>query len=203
MLVRLGQFYAFMLLLICLGTNIVLFDTVREHFLGDGDPVPSAKIAFSELDLQAKIAEFYPKMQPHMDDVENTTHPPLETEKSAPKEQRQQISTSLAKSVETSPVVDPVPVPDPSPEVKPMKEEVPKNETSKSSAPVATSVETLQTAATIPTPKQAVAQSIIADQFRPIVSQQKPVVSIKSIKPSSTPIWETIDTVLEQPIRYD
>jgi hypothetical protein len=58
----------------------------------------------------------------------------------------------------------------------------------------------LQTAATMPAPKPATAKPVIADQFKPITVSPKPV---EPIKPSANAVWDTIDTALERPIRYD
>ena len=86
--VRLGQFYALVLLLACLATNIAFFAEVREPFLGDEDPTASVKSAFFDLDIQAKIAEFYPKTlfkidEPVIDEVSEST-PSLSPEEEKP-----------------------------------------------------------------------------------------------------------------------
>ena len=64
--VRLGQFYAFVLLFGCLATNIAFFSEVREPFLGDSDHGVAINSALSELDIQDKIAAFYPKVSPNV-----------------------------------------------------------------------------------------------------------------------------------------
>ena len=201
--VRLGQFYALMLLLTCLAVNIAFFPEVREPFLGDEDPLASVKSAFADLDVQAKIAEFYPKVQSNVDEVSNVTpleEPKEETptpkvEERAPREQRR-----------PPPLVQPeevVPLPKEEP-----KESVPSESAKNESPPVLTPVRSevhLQTAATMPVPKPAAAvvQPAVAEQFNPVLIESKPTELVKPVKPSSQPIWETIETVLERPIRYD
>ena len=174
MLVRLGHFYAFVLLLICLMIDIAFFSAVREPFLGAEDPTASIKSALSELDIPEKIAEFYPQTQSNADNVQVVT---------PQKEPPRQSS------------VPPL-------EAEPVKKDVPK-EISKSSTPTAAPMENRQTAATIPAAKPAVSLPVIAEQFKPIVPEQKPVAPTKPVKPSSVPVWETIDSLLEQPIRHD
>ena len=76
---RLSHFYALALLLACLVTNIAFFEKVREPFLGNEDPMASVKSAFSDLGIQKKIAEFYPKIQSKAKEPLDTVLPiPLE-----------------------------------------------------------------------------------------------------------------------------
>jgi len=67
---RLGQFYALVLLLACLVTNIAFFAEVREPFLGDDDPMASVKLALSELNIQARIAELSSKILSNAEEAE-------------------------------------------------------------------------------------------------------------------------------------
>ena len=182
MFVRLGQFYAFVLLLICLMINVAFFPEVREPFLGDEDPMASVKSAFSELDIQERIDEFYPKMLSNADGVPAVV---------PPKEQRQQSSAS--------PVVDVNSVSAPPQKTEPAKREIPK-EISKSSPPIVVPAKNLQTAVAVPGPQPGIIQPATAEKFKPIVIERKPIASVK---PSSVPVWETIDVFLEQPIRRD
>ena len=247
--VRLGQFYALVLLLLCLATNIAFFAEVREPFLGDDDPTASVKLAFSDLDIRAKIAEFYPKIQSPVDESEVdatkaddvpvadvTPPPPPAEEKTAPREPRQQPAPPASNPppvpVIVAPIVDPFPPITPSPITQPpitpppfaqppttlppvvesekaVPEEIPPNETA---FPAAVTPErrgqNRQTAAIIsgPAPVAAVVQPVIADQFKPITVEPKPVAPVAPagpVKPSATPVWETVDTILDRPIRYD
>ena len=219
--VRLGQFYAFVLLLACLVINIAFFAEVREPFLGDEDPMASVKSAFSDLDIQAKLAEFYPPMQSKVNETkigeisDKPSLAPLEREKSIPKaeistpkegnpilgEQRQQsVPPVNVPPVVADPMIDPfLPLTQPSPAKT--EQEIPKEP-----APAIPAVAlerrepNRQTAAIIPAPVTAIAQPVIADQFKPIVIEPKPAAPVK---PLSTPVWETPDTVLDRPIRYD
>lgn len=94
--------------------NIAFFSEVREPFLGDEDPTASVKLAFSELDIPAKITEIYPKTP----------------------------SKEPSRPSSVSSIV---------PE------------------------ENFQTAATVPDPRPAATQPVIAEKFKPIVPEQKPL----------------------------
>ena len=139
--VRPGQFYAFVLLLASIVTNIAFFAEVREPFLGDVDPTASVKSALSDLDIQAKIAEFYPKILSKTDrssavEVSEETQPQEEekpvpvaespaprTERPASRESRQQAAPS-ANDLSVVPVVaDPIVEPLLPPESEPKPEE--------------------------------------------------------------------------------
>ena len=237
---RLSQFYALVLLLTCLVINIAFFAEVREPFLGDEDPTASVKSVFSELDIQAKIAEFYPKIQSKIDtdpvvpplvspkEKEEESVPKIEpsvpkTKSPALKEPNRQPAPSVnnppVKPEIADPMVDPflpiAPAPQPEPEKKtPPKDELkPKEKTEeappkKSEEPAGSDVvpegskPNLQTAAVTPVPAPVVAdvQPVTADQFKPIMVQPKPTVPVR---PSSTPVWDTMDTIQNRPIRYD
>ena len=119
MFVRLGQFYAFVLLLICLMVNIAVFPEVREPFLGNVDPTASVKSAFSELDIQERISEIYSSAQSNGDDIQS---------------------------------------------VVPQKVEPAKN---------------LQPPVVAPVPKPAATRQVFAEQFKPVVPEQKPAISVK------------------------
>jgi hypothetical protein len=188
--VRLGQFYAFVLLLTCLAINIAFFSEVREPFLGDEDPLASVKSAFAELNIQANLADFYPKVQSKVDSLQDVTPPVTPAPKKA-----NPVPTEPESVV---PIVDPFQFATPPPKVEhkiPTEEPAPP-------APLIAPSENLQTAATMPVPQPAaaVAKPVIADQFKPMMTEPKPIVPVNSVKPSSTPVWETIDTVLERPI---
>jgi len=213
MSVRLGQFYALMLLLACLVTNIAFFSEVREPFLGDEDPMPSVKSAFSELDIQAKIAGFYPKVQseaeqPKVDEVPALPPPaPPEAEKPiprveppTPREPRRQPAPSANNPPAEPRVADPMVDPFLSPVSPPKELEEPKPAVSV--VVPERNERNLQTVAVMPapTPVAAVMQPVIAEQFKPIIVEPKPTAPVK---PSSTPVWDTIDTFLDRPIRYD
>ena len=205
--VRLSQFYALVLLLTCLGINIVFFSEVREPFLGSEDPLISVTSSFSELDIMGKIAEWFPKKQSKVDDVQDLTPsaPPKE-ESPAPKAQRRQSAPPPAEPENVISRVNPLLPSDPPPKAEPAKP-VPKEAPPESSrsVPITAPAENLQTAATMPAPQPAAAavKPVVANQFKPITPEPKPAASVKPPKPSSTPIWDTIDTVLERPVRYD
>jgi len=214
-----------MLLLACLATNVAFFVEVREPFFGDDDPMASVKSAFSDLDIQAKIAEFYPAVQSKAgqskvdeakaDDVPDAPPPiPVEEVKPAPKvaipaprEQRRQPAVPAndppVVPVVVQPVMDPFP-PLPQPHIVPTKETLPKE--SEAPKPAVADVvldrrePNRQTAAVMPTPALAVVQPVVAEQFKPIIVEPKPATPVK---PSATPVWDTIDTIRERPIRYD
>ena len=216
---RLGQFYALVLLLACLVTNIAFFAEVREPFLGDDDPVASVKSAFSDLNIQARLAEFYPKIlsmanEAKGDEAPEVTPPIpptlLEAERPTPRvempvprEPRQQpippVNNLLMEPVIAEPTVDPFP---------PLETEPPK-ELEKPEPAASTVVQTMneltrQAATVTPVsaivPVTATVQPVIADQFNPIGIATQPVAPVR---PSSTPVWDTIDTILDRPIRYD
>jgi len=217
MLGRLGQFYALLLLFACLATNIAFFAEVREPFLGDEDPMASVKSAFSDLDIQGKIAKLYPKIQSKADEVSDTVpptpperrtvsrvEPPLQrTERSAPRESKQH-SAPPVETVVADPIVDPflllvqppevweepkpavsVVVPDVMPDIVPERREPNLQASAIMSAPASVA---------------AVVLPVVAEQFKPITVEPKPVVLVK---PSSAPVWDTVDTILDRPIRYD
>jgi hypothetical protein len=194
--VRLGQFYALVLLLTCLGINIAFFSEVREPFLGSEDPLASVKSSLSELDIQGKIAAFYPKTSSKVDDVQ--VPPPSAPPKAEPpvqKKQHQQPTPPPKAEPEKS-------IPQPAPKEAPQKPA--------ESMPVVTPAENLQTSATVLVPQPAIAavKPVVADQFKPVTpeskpNEPKPKELVKSVKLSSSPVWDTIDTVLERPIRYE
>ena len=178
--VRLGQFYAFVLLLTCLATNIVFFSEVRESFLGDEDPTASVKLAFSELNIQAKIAEFYPKIQSKADEVQNVTLPVQKDQKPVTKEPKKlpELPPNVPiQNMETAnPILDPFLLPSQPPTVQVTPKEIPpkESEVPKPVDPVIVPKKAelnRQTAATMPIPKSAASniKPIIADQFKPVI----------------------------------
>ena len=213
---RLGQFYALVLLLVCLVINIVFFAEVREPFLGSDDPMPSMKSTFSDLNIQARIAEFHPKIlsranEAKVDEIPEAilTAPLVEerptprVEVPAPREPRQQptppVNNLLAEPVIAEPIADPFP---------PLETEPPK-ELEKPKPAVSDVVQTSnestrQTTTIVPVsavaPVTATVQPIVADRFNPIVAESQPIAPVR---PSATPVWDTIDTILDRPIRYD
>ena len=198
---RLGQFYAFMLLLICLAVNITFFSEVRESFLGDADPLASVKSTISELDIKASIADFYPKVQSTVEDAQDhasSPAPPVENKAVFSDSNRQPLAPP-AKPETPSAIVDPFSPAKPEPE-KAAPQEEPK-------PPVAASVpaENHQAVASVPAPRPAAAVSrpVIADQFKPIMTEPKPAEPLQATKPSSSPVWDTVDTILERPVRND
>ena len=193
MLAHRSPVYACVLLLACLVFNIAYFNNVRESFLGEEDPTASIKSVFSKSGIPAKVAKFNSKPLTEEDEKQNVTPPtPPKEEKTAPREQRRQ--TPQAKPEETATIT----VSEPPSKAEPEKKEKPKEEP-KPAVPA----ETLQTSVAMPAPQPAVVQSVIADQFKPIIPEQKPATPIKQVKLSSAPVWETADTILAQPIRYD
>ena len=264
MLVCRSQFYAFVLLFVCLVTNIVFFAEVRKPFFGDDDPMAPVQLAFSDLDIPAKIAEFYPKTQSKGDEwdeamIDETQDavpptPPVEKEpaprrQAPPAEPSQMVPSwtapsrtapSRMKSPQAEPVVsDPIvdPIVDPftpfsqPPIVTPGKAfEEPKPAVSVVAPDIAVQdfvvqdvvvqkreKPTMQTVAVtpFPAPIAAVVQPVVAEQFKPIIDEQKPVsqksvsqksttpVPVTPFKPSSVPVWDTTDSILARPIRYD
>ena len=243
--VRLAQFYAFVLLLICLATNVAFFSDVREFFLGDEDPLASAQSAFVELDIAAKIAAFYPGIPSKIDDIADEHSPEPALLKPEPVSldlfgnpqnrhsganrnpderpvsldsglhrndsfQTGQLESLLPEPPSPKPTMpepvlsepmppEPPPVPQ-KPEAEPTRGE--SKEEPQSADPFAAPAESPQEAAFDPFPQPAVAavRPVIADQFKPIVTAPKPPVPVR---PSSAPVWGTIETVLERPIRYD
>ena len=173
MSVRLGQFYAFVLLLICLTTNVVFFSDVRESFLGDDDPLASTKAAFSDLNLAARIAEFYPailsnantdpanadgadvdKVDTAVDDVPDITPP--------------------APHVPIVPIVPIIEQPAKLPALpeawgEPVKEEPP--------AEVISPEKPVEIVVSIPAPVVVAAKPAIADQFKPIMAE--PMIPVR------------------------
>ena len=228
MSVHLGQFFAFVLLVVCLVINIAFFAEVREPFLGEEDPTASIKSVLSELDIPARIAEFYPKIQSKVDKAGDETPPaPPQEATPVPKEEKSvsrepkrpppvAADAPPVKPEAANPVVDPfrLPVPPLKAEPEKVEKEVPKEQPkevpSKTSESIAVMVPeqrepNLQTAAVMPVPKPAVAavKPVVADQFKPIITAPKPVAPVVPVKPSSSPVWDTLDTVLDRPIRYD
>ena len=225
--VRLGQFYAFVLLLVCLVTNIAFFAEVREPFLGDEDPLASVKSAFADLDVPAKIAGFYPKTQSKIDGtnidgakadevldiVSAPLAPPLEIEKSAPREPIPAPRTERptpqeppsASPVIADPMVDPF-LPFTQQPSAVHSEEVlePAHSTVSGNSTVSGSVPERQTQDLkdflAPTSSVAGILPVVAEQFRPIIVEPKPVAPVK---PSSAPVWDTADTIWDRPIWYD
>ena len=205
--VRLGHFYALVLLLTCLGINIAFFSEVREPFLGSDDPTASIKSALSELDINARIAEFYPPLQSKAEEVPHVPPPIATKQKPAHKESQKEpeppASISDPEPVPNDPVIDPSLLPSPPPEEAPKtkpkpsaKEEKPKeSEIPKPMAPDSVLKENLQTAASTHAPHSAAVQPIIADQFKPIMPEL--------VKPSADTVWDTMNTALERPVRYD
>jgi len=200
MLVRFGHFYAFVLLLACLAINIAFFDKVREPFLGDVDPTASVKSAFSDLDIQAKIAEFYPQTQSNADE-------------SAIKEAAEEASPPEAEKpvrIEELPVPPPAPAPpanDPplvpviaEPVIESLLPSEPEEPTPTVSAVPEIRESPRQMVAAVPTPTPATLQPVVAAQFKPIVTEKK---SSMPVKPSSSPVWDTGDSGRARPIRYD
>jgi len=235
---RLGQFYALVLLLACLVTNIAFFAEVREPFLGDDDPMASVKSAFSDLNIQARVAEFSPKILSRADGVKvdeakidgikidempemipPTPPAPLAVERPAPRvveppaprEPRQQptppVNNLLAEPVIAEPIGDPFPPLETEPP-KELEEPKPAVSTVVQARNETTRNETAQQAAAIipvsaPAPVTAATQPVIADRFNPITVEPPVPPPTAPARPSSTPVWDTIDTILERPIRYD
>ena len=196
MFIRLGQFYAFLLLLICLSVNIAFFPEVREPFLGSDDPLESVKTALSKLEIVAK----------HTEDVQEAPAP-------APKEQKKTPEVPAddpkPKPKESDPIPDSL-LPDPpqkdelkdKPKTVPDVEKPKEPEKPKPAAPVVAPMENQQIAAVMPMPKpaDAIIQPVVAEQFKPVIASPKP---IEIAKPSTNAVWDTVDTALERPIRYD
>jgi len=203
MLIRLGRFYASLLVLICLGINIAFFPEVREPFLGSDDPLASVKSALSELDIQARIAEFYPQIQSKTEDIQDTPAPPTPKKQEKPAGTTSELpaKTSAPEPTTSDPLLDlslwSVPSPKAESKSTPKETEAPKPTPS-----VAVSKDNQQTAATMSAPKAAAAviMPVVADQFKPTTTAPKPT---ETAKPSANAVWDTIDTVLERPIRYD
>lgn len=209
--IRLGHFYASLLLLICLGINIAFFSEVREPFLGDEDPLASVKAALSDLNIKAKFAEIYPKIASETDgestdttslEPSTKTVKPVETPKQPvgmPKKTEPDKSLIFQPSpTKTDPVVDPFLLSTPPPKAStpvaaPKDYERKQIEKTKPTEPKKESGVNRQTAAVMPMPQPATTRPIVADHFKPI----------ESAKPSTEAVWDTIDTVLERPLRYD
>ena len=169
-----GQFYAFVLMVLCLTINVAFFPEVREPFLGDEDPTASVKSALNDWDIPAKLAEFYPKIQMKAADMQDEVRnerplpelskPELpKAEKPAPKEQRRQSPVLPASPEASQEIVDPFLQPSASP---PKETGTPKPVDS----PVVP-VETLPTAATVLRSAPATVQPAFADQFKPIMGK--------------------------------
>ena len=205
--IRLGQFYACLLLFTCLGINIAFFSEVREPFLGGADPLASVKSALSELDIKARIAEFYPQTLSKAENIqkEDVQNMPLPTPKKQEKPSELSASMPKPEPVVSNPVLDPFLLPSQPPKEMPKEEET-KLKKSEIPNPIPSVIVpeesnlNQQTAVTVPAPKPAAAKPMVADQFKPIMTQPKPV---EPVKPSANVVWDTIDTALERPIRYD
>ena len=222
--VRLGQFYAFLLLLTCLSINIAFFPEVREPFLGDDDPVSSTKLALSESDFTARIAEFYPTIQARVQDLRSVLPLPGAQKQKEP-EKTSELPTDIWEpdirvpwTVTDDPIVDsfflPSQPPVEEPEVISEEEEPEAPEPVFSVVAPETSGMTQQTSAVVPVASPAVVRPVVADQFKPIIipvesvrppagEETKRASNASAGKSSSNVVWDTIDTVLERPIRYD
>ena len=203
---RLGQFYAFVLLLACLATNVAFFAEVREPFFGDEDPLASVKSSFSELNIKKSITDFCAQVQSNVDGVTPSVLP--KEEKPDPNEQYLKPVSSakperVTPTADSSPPSAPPSVSPPAPPPEPEPAKTARKEESKHTPSVAPPAETLQTAAAMPAPQPGTAKPVIADRFKPITAESKQMEPAKSAKPSPTPVWETVDTVLERPLRYD
>jgi len=191
-----------------LGVNILFFSEVREPFLGSEDPLASVTSSFSELDIRGKIAGFYGDKAEKVDDTQDIAPPePPKEEPRLPKEQRRKPEPTPEEPKNVVANVEPFFRSDPPPKAEPIKP-----------APMGAPMETppepfelvsvvapsgnLQTAATMPAPLPTIAsvKPAVAEQFKPVVSESK---SSASGKPSSAPVWETIDTVLERPMWHE
>ena len=181
----------------------MFFSEVREPFLGSDDPLTSLSSSLSELDIRGKIAGFYEKKPEKVDDENLTPPEPPKEESRAPKEQRRKPSPSPEEPKKVAVNVDPFPMSDSLPKAEPEKpapmEVLPE---SSESVSVVVPAGHIQTVTTMPAPQPAIAavKPAVAEQFKPIIAEPKPVASGK---PSSQPVWETIDTVLERPVWYE
>lgn len=176
--VRIGYFYAFLLMLLCVVVNIAFFAEVREPFLGDEDPTASIKSVFADWDIEATLAEYFPKVQSKVpspvEEIPDELQPePPKEEKRVPKE------PSRKEPLQQEPVPKEEP---PTPKVAP--EALP-----------ASLEGAVQTAAALPVPQSAAIKPAVAEQFKPIIAPPS--------MPASSPVWMTVDTVLERPIKYD
>jgi hypothetical protein len=182
--IRLGQFYACVLVFVCLTINIAFFADVREPFLGDDDPLASIKATLGELDIPAKIAGLYPKVQskaeedqdeiPVITEIPEISPPVSPTEESpAPKEElpapRGQRRSTPSENA-PPPKVEPEQVTLNEPETLPETLEEPKFH-------VATIVpeDNLQTSAVMPAPLPAVIKPDVTDLFKPIMGEPIPM----------------------------
>jgi len=211
--VRLAQFYAFVLLLICLAVNVAFFSDVRESFLGDADPFASTRSAFAELDIAAKISAFYPsapsKTEEISDEFASVSVPPespaITLESLLPVPPLPEPVVPLPVPVEPPALWEELPVP---PEAELTEAEI--EEDVLPADYFAIPAEALQSAtfdpfpqpnaADFPEPVAAAVTPVVADQFKPLVMDGEPLVPNR---PSSAPIWGSIDTILERPLRYD
>jgi hypothetical protein len=235
--VSLGQFYAFLLLATCLSINIAFFSDVREPFLGSDDAVVSAKLALSELNVQARIAEFYPQVQSRVKGFQNAL-PSVVPRKQEDFEQTSELPADVPKSeavtseaitseaVMSDPILDPFLLPSRPPKetfkIESKEELVWEEETiSNESALPESTISAItperrelaqQTVAIIPSPMSAVTNPVVANQFKPITitpvespaaRETQRISNTRTERPSSNAIWQTVDTVLERPIRYD
>ena len=174
---RLGQFYAFLLLLACLVVNIAFFAEVRELFLGDDDPLASIKSAFSELGIETKIADIFPMIQSQVDDVSESEPPAQKEGRSVSREPRQQSTSIIAE-----PVADPFPSLVPAPPAKSEKDTPKKSEEPKpvAAVPQEKSEQNRQIAITpAPVAVAATVQPVIANQFKPIIVEPTPTIPVK------------------------
>jgi len=204
--IRPGQFYASLLLLVCLGTNIAFFPEVREPFLGSEDPFGSVKSALSELDIKATLAEFYPKILSNVGDEQHIP-PPIPSTPSPPP-----VPEPAVKNPDSLPLPTPPPVAEPLPKSQDMPEEKkpeePKTKEPEKLQPPTAAIPTdnPQTTTTVPKPVVATIQPAVANPFKPVTAPPKPAETVKpqeTVNHSASPVWDTVDTVLERPIRYD
>ncbi|GHT19541.1 hypothetical protein FACS1894189_8400 [Planctomycetales bacterium] len=202
-----GTLFASLLLLLCLGTNIVFYSDVRESFLGNQKVSPSEQVQ-KELDINV----FYPE----------TTSKKPET----PKLQESRVNLPIHPVNES---IDPFLLPaasgnvsyteparmqapfagsvPPSQLVQPVLE---KPAVEKKEVPIPTEKNAKQVSASIPfraaPPQEAKTAPVYADQFKPVITPSpvpSSVPSPKKSKPSSAVVWDNVDTALDQPIRYE
>ena len=214
MFIRLGQFYAFLLLLFCLSFNIVFFPEVRAPLLGSDDPLKpyeqAVKSALFEWNITEKISNIYPPIQSNAENIQKVPPPAPIEQKNTPA-----ASANVPKEEpkESKPIPDSLlPTPPQKDELKSKPKTVPdiekpkEPEKPKPAVPVATPTENQQTAVVMPVPKPAAAiiLPVVADQFKPLITAPKQAFKpTESIKPSASAVWDTVDTALERPIRYD
>jgi len=188
---RLGQFYAFVLLLICLAVNITFFSDVRKSYFGDADPLASAQSTLADWDIRAKISDLYQIMQSKVDDAQNVTPIALSTEEKSGQQERRRLAEPPVGA--WAPGMGTIGTKPTAPSTVPEKSELP------------TQTTTTPTAETLPAPQPAAAKSPVANQFKPITVTPNTgsPKSTEPVKPSAQVVWNTTDTALERPIRYD